>query len=472
MDINLRTFKYFSIAIFLLLACSIDNTTSAMKNLRSEPCDCEKTFEELIVKLESNYIGLALITEPTRLASYDSLKRDYRAKSKGFSAESCAQFLNIFLSSFKDGHLFTSEYPQVDSLTIINNQKFIQSETKELGAINELAIDTSDSIIGLWTDGESIFRIVKNQSYFDAYILKSNRTNATIGSLKLRLLKTSIGYEGTYYAYNFNTRYVKGNIYKENEALRLGAVKWNKTLSETTISENILAPRIRKIDDENSILTLPSFSIDYKDFQKFLKEHKKLIKETSHLIIDVRGNAGGNAIYFPLFEYFATRVLTSRQGYVLTSDDNRDYFERNIGGSYSKIYSPLLKRMKENGEIVDGPQYPERDFSPSKNKIQRVSILMDNGSASAAESFILHAKGASDKVMTFGSPSRGMIDFTSVNSILLKNSGNRNIYFGYPTGTLNKEVMERGFNKTGIIPDIPIPANENKIQFIIDYYSK
>ena len=95
---------------------------------------------------------------------------------------------------------------------------------------------------------------------------------------------------------------------------------------------------------------------------------------------------------------------------------------------------------------------------------------MDNGCASAAESFILHAKGASDKVLTFGSPSRGMIDFTSVNSLLLKNSGNQNIYFGYPTGTLHKEVMERGFNKTGILPDNPVPTSEDQIQYIIDYY--
>ncbi len=443
-----------------------------MKNLRSEPCDCEKAFEELIVKLESNYIGLALTTDTKRLASYDSLKSNYRAKSKGISPESCAQFLNKFLSFFEDGHLFASEYPQVDSLIIIKNRQFIQSETKELDAINELAKDTSDSIVGLWMDGESIFRIVKNQSYFDAYILKSNRINATIGSLKLRLRKTSIGYEGTYYAYNFNTRFVKGNVYKENEALRLGAVKWKRSSSETAISENILAPIIRKIDDENTLLIIPSFSINYKDFQKFLKENKKLVKETSHLIIDIRGNTGGNAIYFPLIENFATRVLTSRQGYVLTSDDNRTYFEQQIGFVSSKIYTPLLERMTTNGEVIDGPKYQDRDLTKSKSQIQRVSILMDNGSASAAESFVLHSKGASDRVTTFGTPSKGMIDFTSVNSLLLKNSGNRNIYFGYPTGTLNKDVMKSGLNKTGIIPDIPIPSGENKVQFIIDYYSK
>lgn len=467
---NSRILKYICIAILLSSACTIDNATSAANNQSTEPCDCTKTFEELVDKLEANYVGLALITDTTRLAKYRSLKNEYTLQSKNITADACTQFLDDFLSFFQDGHLSSFEYPKADSLTRTNTQQFLQSETRQLDAIKALAQDTSDPIIGLWTDGESIFSMVKNQSYFDAYIVKSNNPDAIIGSLKLRITKTANDYRGTYYPYSFNARYVKGNIYKESQFLRMGTVKWEKVLSETSALIDPKAPRIQKIDEENTLLTIPSFSYDYKEFQSFLKENKKQIKETTHLIIDIRGNTGGNAIYFPLIGNFATQTITSTPGYVLTSDDNRAYFERFIGFGSSKVYSPLVERMSENGKVVEGPHYADKEFGKAKNNIERVSILMDNGSASASESFILHAKGASTKVLTFGSPSRGMIDFTSVNSLLLKNSGNQNIYFGYPTGTLHKDVMESGYNQTGILPDNPIPADENKIQYIIDYY--
>ncbi len=465
-----RIFKNISIALLLLGAFSFDNATSAMNNLRTQSCDCSKTFEELIGKLESNYVGLALITDTVRLAKYDSLKRTYLSSSKNISADTCTQHLDDFLSFFEDGHLSVFEFPKADSLTLARTHRFLQDEARELADIAELAKDSSDAIVGLWSDGASIFRIVKNQSYFDAYVVKSKSSDAIIGSLKLRLTKTGNEYRGNYYPYNFNARYLRGGIYKENRALRMTSLKWDRVHSETDTLRNIRTPRIKKIDEENTLLTLPSFSVDRRDFRAFLKENDKLLKSTSHLIIDIRGNAGGNSIYFPLIRYFATHDIRSKQGYVLASDDNRTYFKKRIGFGYSKSYSPLLKRMKKNGEVVDGPKYPNRKFSMAMNSIFRVSILMDDGSASAAESFVLHAKGASFKVATFGSASRGMIDFTSVNSLLLKNSGNQNIYFRYPTGTLHQEVMENGFNKTGILPDNPIPEGENKIQYIIDYY--
>lgn len=89
---------------------------------------------------------------------------------------------------------------------------------------------------------------------------------------------------------------------------------------------------------------------------------------------------------------------------------------------------------------------------------------------SAAESFIIHSKGSSNKFKTFGSPTGGVIDYTSINTLKL-NSGNQNIYFGYPTSTYYKEIPKNGFNKTGIIPDVFIKENvKDKIEFIINYY--
>lgn len=92
---------------------------------------------------------------------------------------------------------------------------------------------------------------------------------------------------------------------------------------------------------------------------------------------------------------------------------------------------------------------------------------------SAAESFILHSKGASNKVTTFGSPTAGVIDYTSVSVVKLVSSGDQNMYVGFPTSSLHKQIPQNGYNKTGIIPDVTIKANEkNKIKAVMQYFNK
>ncbi len=458
---------------FTLIACSNGNSKLNAQT-QKEPCDCVKSYGELVEKLESNYIGLALIRNNKKYQEYKALKTEFAAEAKLQTASSCTRFLMEFLSFFEDGHLYAIEFPRYKKEILDDQQLFLSKNKKTLKEIDELLLDTSDVLVGKWSDGESVFAVVKNDTVFDGYLIKSNRENTEIGSLKIRLSKTQKGFEGSYYPYDFNTKYVRANLYKENSILKLimgGSRKWFRAKDEK-IAASIREPKVSRINNIHTVITISSFGMNPKDFKKFLADNEKTIKNTKHLIIDIRGNTGGNTIYFPLIQYFATQTLTSRQGYVLASPDNRAYFEKFIGFGFSKVYSPLLKRMAKNGEIVDGPIYRDRKFKKVKNDIDQVSILTDNGSQSAAESFILHAKGASNKVKTFGTPTGGVIDYTSTNSLLLEHSGSQNIVFGYPTGTLHKDILKNGFNKTGIAPDIPQPANtEDLIQFVIDYYN-
>ncbi len=459
---------------FSIVACSNGNNTANIQK-QKPPCDCAKSYDELVKNLELNYIGLALIRNTEKYREYEALKEKFALRAKSQTAQTCTQFLMKFLSFFEDGHLYVIEYPKYRKEVLEEQQLFLSKNRKTREEITEMLLDTSDVLTGKWSNGESVFAIVKNDSVFDGYLIKSNKEDAETGSLKLRLSKAPEGYEGSYYPFNFNTKYVRVNLYKENGLLKLnmGGSKrrWVRAGDEKVVS-SIEEPKISRIDDVHTVLTIPTFGMKPKDFKKFLTDNKKTLKNTKHLIIDIRGNTGGNTIYFPLIKYFATRTLTSRQGYVLASSDNRAYFENFIGFGRSKIYSPLIERMARDGEIVDGPVYPDRKFGKTNNKIDQVSILTDKGCKSAAESFVLHAKGASNKVRTFGTPTGGVIDYTSTNSILLKNSGSQNIIFAYPTGTLHKNVLEKGYNKTGILPDVHLPSNtENLIQVVINYYN-
>ncbi|MBX2877114.1 MAG: hypothetical protein KTR30_33650 [Saprospiraceae bacterium] len=441
----------------------------------NHPCQCIDAFAELTQKLEANYIGLALLRGTDAYEAYEARKQAYALKMADQANYLCTATLSDFLSHFNDGHLFVWDAPRYDTSFLEKQKLELVKAEKNRAEIDQLLLDRRDPIVGKWSDGESIFAIVKEDTAFNGYLLKTNRKDIEPGFLKISLSKRGNEYQGSYISYTYAKRYVRVGIHKGGDYLKLimgGATRWQRSEAEEIRSFDA-NPAVEKISDVHTLITIPSFSIDAGGFKKLLKDNHELINGTQHLIIDIRGNTGGNGIYFPLIRYFANSTLQSKEGYVLASPDNIAYFKQFVGFLYSSTYSPLLNRMKDTGKIVDGPKYKDRKFSAQKNGIARVSILTDSSCASAAESFILHAKGASDKVMTFGMPTRGVIDYTSVNVILLKNSGRQYIYFGYPTGTLNKEILTDGYNQTGIIPDVHVSsAGDSPLEAAIKHFER
>lgn len=451
------TLFFLLIAVF---ACSNKHVAPQMTVNPNDPCKCSDAFAELTQKLEANYIALALRRGTDAYETYEARKKEYALKAAGQTDYLCTATLSDFLSHFNDGHLFVWDAPRYDTSSLGKQKSQLLIAQKTIKEIDELLADRSDPIVGKWSDGESVFAIVKEDTSFNGYLLKTKKKDIKPGFLKISLTKRGSEYQGIYISYAYTKRYVRAGIHKRGDYLKLimgGGTKWQRSEEEEIRPFNA-NPSIKKISDAHTLITIPSFSIDAGAFKKLLKDNHELINSTQHLIVDIRGNTGGNGIYFPLIRYFGNSSLTSEKGYVLASPDNIAYFKQFIGFMYSSTYSPLLARLKDTGKIVDGPKYKDRHFDAQENSIARVSILTDKSCASAAESFILHAKGASDKVMTFGTPTSGVIDYTSVNLILLENSGRQYIYFGYPTGTLNKEVLTNGYNPTGIIPDVNVSS--------------
>lgn len=455
-------------------------------NRSIEPCNCEITFKDLVEKLESNYIALAQKRLANEDKVYEERKISFTKKSAEINAENCTAFLDNFLSYFEDGHLSAFEYPNYTDVELaefkneIKNNKLSRTVLDRMVQQGTRSIhSTADRIMGNWTDGQSDFVVIKDNNVYKAYILESTVEGKEFGELKAIFSPTSESYDVDYYSNNYSKRYISGGVYKEGTFFRASNIFWRRKESssnskyESVNSANFKLPSIVKIDQNNTILSLPSFSLDFTLFNDFVNENKDLIINSENLIIDIRGNRGGNGVYFSLIKLYATQNMPEdNPGLVLASSDNLAYFERQQQYS-KKVFKPVVQRIEANlGEIVDGPLYPEKRFNISKkSKIKNVAILTDEACASAAESFILHSKLSSTKVKTFGSPTDGMIDYTSVNSVLL-NSGKQYIYFGYPTGTLHKEIPKNGYNKTGIIPDIPIQDDvTDKVDFIIKYYN-
>ena len=155
---------------------------------------------------------------------------------------------------------------------------------------------------------------------------------------------------------------------KKEHLLVAGSIIWSRvTSTQHRESErtNPAGPMLTQLDEQHTLLSIPSFLVDFQTFKSFLKEHQEELKNTTTLIIDIRGNRGGNAIYFPLIELYATQNMQGGQGHVLSSEDNLAYFQRQEKYS-SKVYKPVVERIQSHmREIVDGPLYPgESSKSP------------------------------------------------------------------------------------------------------------
>lgn len=447
-------------------------------------CDCEIVFKDMINKVESNYIGLKQLQIEGNDKVYKKRKASYTLKSKNILSKNCTGFIDEFLSYFNDGHLSAIERPKYNEEELINFKNQIKANKLSEKILLELNNNYTDKnklinknpLLGYWTDGKSKFLVIENKKEFRAYIVETKVEGINDGELKAIFKETEKGYKMVYYSYKYSPIYLKGNVYKDEKVFQAAHIFWKRVNADFKLSKNKIVdlkkPSLKIINPKTTLLTIPSFNRDFKSFRDFLEGNKRYIQDSKNLIIDVRGNRGGNGIYFPLIELFATNNMTGSQGLVLASNDNLSYFKRQTNNS-RKIYKPVVKRIENNfGKIIDGPLYPKKKYRTRKNNIQNVAILTDVGSASATESFVLYAKLSSRKVKTFGTPTAGMIDYTSVNSILL-NSGKQNIIFVYPTSTLHKDIPKNGYNKNGIIPDIIIKSDiSNKVNFVSEYLNK
>lgn len=207
-----------------------------------------------------------------------------------------------------------------------------------------------------------------------------------------------------------------------------------------------------------------------KIFDQVLFGHAQQLMSAKKLIIDIRGNSGGNGVYFDLLRLFAKEPIQSEVGYALSSKANINYFETFSQKRSDKIYTPVLMDMENNpGSIVDGPRYLPITLEPLPSQVQHVVILTDNANMSAAESFILHAKGSNQAIKTIGVKTKGVIDYLSVHTVSI-GCEKIGVRFGYPTSTLNKQVLNNGYNKSGILPDVPSEnSGPELVRFAMEY---
>lgn len=452
--------------------------------LAQTSCNCNSLFNEVLTKIEANYIGYAL-TKNSIEKEYQAHIQKYDSITKNTKEEDCAKSLQAFLRFFKDGHLFVSEYPNFSQQELATNKSKIKNSLFDVSAIKTYLIQNKENLAnieGLWTDGVSKFSIVKNQKKdlpFDyAAIITSSPDKQKEGEIKFTLNNEEGRFEGTYFSDSYSSRYISVKAYKNNSLLSIwGGLLWGRIANSDSASIdnatlfNPSLPKVEAIDTTTTLISLPTFLIDKQVLDNVLMSNFDLITSSRNVIIDIRGNTGGNGIYMDLISLYADKPLKSDIGKALASEDNIAYFKKFSNSNPENPYAPVVDDMLSSpGEIVKGPRFSDRQLSKIPSKVEHIAILTDEGNMSAAETFVLFSKAISDKVITIGTNTGGVVDYNNINMIKL-GCGKFGTHLGYPTYTLHSRIPDDGYNSTGIKPDVYY-RNEDAIMFATQYLKK
>ena len=459
---------------------------------QTDSCSCIENYQQLVQKIEENYIAyhLTIKNDQKELNTYNTFKKKLEAEAATKTDQDCIGLLKQFTKYFKDGHLAVLEQRTYTENELAQFREAVKKiPFTETAAKNYFSNSSAelDAIEGIWYTSANTYKLAvvkaddqKNRFY--AIVLESKNSNWQPGFVKAVIEKNSEGYNAVYYNNNFSP--VQNNVQLSKQVLlKIGNNYWGRLYPVKYVEQSLLhpddaaLPTFKKTDDTSAVLSIPSFLIEYKDLDSLLRINDAAIRQTRNLLIDIRGNSGGNAIYFQLINYYYNRPAGDAAGLAIASPDQIAYFKRlssfqrrNTNDTTLNLYERVVRDMQLHpGEIVKGPVYPVRTLESPGNSRMHVGILTDRACASAAESFILHSKAHNEQLTVFGQPTYGMIDYTSTNTILLL-CRNPKYFLIYPTSTLHAQIPEKGYNKTGIVPDVKIDAKtENQIQVALDW---
>ncbi|RYU93897.1 S41 family peptidase [Emticicia agri] len=461
-----------------------------------DSCSCAANYNDLVSKTEENYIAYhqKVKGKPAEEKKYENFKQKLQKQSLITETTACIEVLENYVKYFKDGHLFVAEYPKYNEQQL----KHFKSQLKEYPLTEPEALayfkknqPHLDPIEGVWYAENNAYQLAiiqnpDNARQFLAVVLNLTNTNWRPGYIKAVFTKNKEGYLTIYLSGNFSPARYVANIHKDAVMSIGSSIYWGKSYPSITKEQayihknNASLPTLNRVDADNILLSIPSFLVEYKYLDSLIRANKTAITSTKNLIIDIRGNGGGNAIYFPLIMLYYTNPFQDSQGLALSSPNTIKYFEKLAsyqkkvpGDTTLNLYARVVRDMKANrGKIVKGPLYPQNSSPAISEFPKQVCILIDRACASAAESFILHSKGFSNRVTTFGDNTFGMIDYTSTTAVSLL-CKTQNYYLSYPTSTLHKDIPENGYNARGIAPDIKIPdTKKDKIQFVLNWLKK
>ncbi|MBS1528886.1 MAG: hypothetical protein JSU01_01155 [Bacteroidetes bacterium] len=442
-----------------------------------QACSCADVLSQVVWKTEHDYAGYIHKVKEKDSTAYSKLKMKLVREAKNASFKACYTLLEEYVDFFHDGHLYIGEFPGKQPDSLINGVKRYQVPGNYASAL--LKNRHRDSIEGIWNGGGGLqLAIVKaGPNKFYGVVRKTKAPRWEPGMVKLELEKVGDNrYNAALYRNDFAKIHFFGLEISKNTMFSFGVYRFAKTFPVNPETQYIdpdgpELPTVRALDQDNVLLTIPSALIDGRYLDSILVKNLTLVTTTPNLIIDVRGNGGGNYIWGDIYELANTIVKPEPkkpgdQFLLLASEDDADYVYK-LGAYYRqqkdsaamKFIDDEVAKIRANiGKMVGFSFYsagPDTAKRTVYDKIKHVAVIMDKNVASAGEAFIIDLLETSSKVMLYGANTHGMIDYMQVNTLPV--GACDWYYFGYPT-YFAPDIKTNPRNPTGIKPDVDVPA--------------
>ncbi len=474
----------------------------------AEECNCHIMFDNLVSKVESNYVGYHVGVRGKRDTEYRHYTKALRNRAQRTPANKCIFLLQEFVRFFRDGHMFVNEAPQLTDESVsrlTSAAEKVSRDEEEIRRYLDSNATRLDPIEGIWYAKEG-YRIGIVRDYkpgrrdFVAIMLSESVQRWTPGQVKAEFRRLPdrsydvVFYSGRHYPLHLSV-YLRGQqggaAIRRGLLLHMPPITWGKAYPLKPDERDLLdpvdprRPTIRLIGQSTVVVSVPSHSPEHAPVLNGLVEKfRERILNAENLIIDIRGDEGGSSgmtrALMPFFITKSKRPSRSAGGkpVVVSSPDNIAYFEQMQSQGW--VPAHLVERMKANpGKVVFFEDPDPADSAPiaatddtATPRPRNVAILMDGAVTSAGEAFVLAAM-KNEKVTLFGENTGGVIDYQNVTISSVPGCPALGISLGYPTIAASDRLPTGGINARGIPPDVRIGRGvTNPIQFIIDYYAR
>jgi len=205
-----------------------------------------------------------------------------------------------------------------------------------------------------------------------------------------------------------------------------------------------------KVTDKTFLIRFPSCAgnPDMKWIKKSIKQYKK--SHCKNLIIDIRGNSGGNDVFWnPYFQllYDHEAILPGIE--FRNTPQNMDYLRK-------KGWFPhILKMAADNPEAeYISPGYGLIKRKKIDRSVVKAALIIDDNVASSGESIVRTVKYCSARTTVYGKDNTiGALDFANLSSVVLPHC---QLSLHVPMSR-TIDLPENSIDKAGIAPDVRIP---------------
>ncbi|RYY55882.1 MAG: hypothetical protein EOO09_08725 [Chitinophagaceae bacterium] len=390
-------------------------------------CNCRENLDTLVRRTELDYAGFPAKVNPRNRRQYDVLvDRLSGLATRSSTTVTCYRLMEEYVHFFRDKHFILS-------LTGYVEQKQVPATA------NKAAVNPAPPFAGTWLDADSSIKLEVSRTGPLSFVARvawaRDAKTMPAGMVYSLFRKKGDGWISERYDWFTSTHIpvsVTGNLLREWNLRvfgRIGATTIAEQAELMTWRDHANGLAFYMADAKTSCLRIPSF-IDDDQVAALVARNDSAIRSHPGLIIDLRGNGGGNTGWRYVLPYLMTNEIRQPDNELRISDNNRaraisdfaplingplpDEYKKYFPDSIMALYKASFEKLKTTTDsflVTPSVYFP---FDSASRWPQEVALLFDEGCGSSTEYFFEISK-QSRKVTRYGVHTLGMMDYVGMN---------------------------------------------------------